>query len=639
MTADKTVQRRAAGVATIACLVSAVVAGVAALAQRNGPLPGPLPLFPADNWWNQDISQAPVDPHSAEIIAFIGGPSRGMHPDFGGTESPGSHNIYGMPYVVVGQDQPKVAVQFQYASESDGVNHQTGQSYPFYPIPEQAITEPYWIEGGPPGNAGVGGDRHMLIVDRDRRHLYELFALRWTGTRWEAGSGAFFDLNTNARRPEGWTSADAAGLAILPGLVRYDEVFGPDDIRHALRVTVRGVRNYVWPASHRADTNPDGPPLGTRLRLKPSVNLSGYPAYVQKIFRAMKTHGLIVADTGSDLYVSGVFDTRWNNGVLNPAFRSIKASDFEVIQLGWRGNACSMPGAPALTGTTAGTAVALAWTPASSGGTVSGYVLEAGHSSGGSEVATLPLGPGVQQFATSAAPGTYYARVRATNACGSAVSNEVTLMVSSSCVLPGTPGAPSATIANGRVSLSWTAGAGATHHVLEAGSLPGRADLVNHLTNGIELSTGTPPPGTYFVRTRARNACGTSAASPETMVAVGCTAPGSAFPLQHAVEGRRVRLWWTPVPGATGYMVEAGSSPGAWNIASLPVGGSEVFVDAPPGTYYVRVRPLTPCGSGSWSNEATVEVGAGHHITTSPHHQITKSRDLPPDRHTILPWV
>ena len=177
----------------------------------------------------------------------------------------------------------------------------------------------------------------MLIVDRDNRHLYELFALRWTGARWEAGSGAFFDLNTNGRRPEGWTSADAAGLAILPGLVRYDEAFGPDEIRHALRVTVHGVNNYVWPASHRANTNASGPPLGARMRLKPGTNISGYPPYIQKIFRAMKTYGLIVADTGSDMYVSGVFDTRWSNDQLNPAFRAIKASDFEFVQLGWRG--------------------------------------------------------------------------------------------------------------------------------------------------------------------------------------------------------------------------------------------------------------------------------------------------------------
>ena len=307
-----------------------------ALAGRNGPLPAPLPLFPADDWWNQDISQAPVDPRSSQIIQFIGGANRGMHPDFGGFESPGSQNIYGMPYVVVNGTQPKRAVVFDYADESDGVNHQTGQSFPFYPIPDEAITQAYWIEGGPPGNAGVGGDRHMLIVDRDNRHLYELFALRWSGTRWEAGSGAFFDLDTNGRRPEGWTSADAAGLAILPGLVRYDEVFGPDEIRHALRVTVSGVNGYVWPASHRAGSTGGALPMGARLRLKPSKDISGYSPEIQRIFRAMQRYGLIVADNGSDMYVTGTMDPRWNNSVLNPAFHSLTANDFEVIQLGWR---------------------------------------------------------------------------------------------------------------------------------------------------------------------------------------------------------------------------------------------------------------------------------------------------------------
>ena len=158
------VRGRAAGVA-LAAVVGAITLVAQSGAVRNGPLPGPLPLFPADNWWNQDISQAPVDPRSSEFITFIG-PTDGMHPDFGGTESPGSQNIYGMPYVVVGADQAKVAVEFDYADESDGVNHQTGQSYPFYPIPAQAITEPYWIEGGPPGNAGVGGDRHARGIPR-----------------------------------------------------------------------------------------------------------------------------------------------------------------------------------------------------------------------------------------------------------------------------------------------------------------------------------------------------------------------------------------------------------------------------------------------------------------------------------------
>jgi hypothetical protein len=184
---------------------------------------------------------------------------------------------------------------------------------------------------------GESGDRHLLIVDRDNWVLYELFATRWNAAagRWEAGSGAIFDLSSNARRPEGWTSADAAGLAILPGLVRHDEALrGP--IRHALRVTVRRTNGYVWPASHRAGNTAGALPMGARLRLKASKDLSRYPGYIQNIFRAMQTHGLIVADNGSDMFVTGAMDPRWNNDELNPAFRSLVASDFEVVQRGWR---------------------------------------------------------------------------------------------------------------------------------------------------------------------------------------------------------------------------------------------------------------------------------------------------------------
>ena len=144
-----------------------------------------------------------------------------------------------------------------------------------------------------------------------------------------------FDLSSNARRPEGWTSADAAGLAILPGLVRYDEAMrGP--IRHALRATVRRTNDDVWPASHRAGNTAGALPMGARLRLKASKDLSTYPSYIQNIFRAMQTYGLIVADNGSDMYITGTMDARWNNGELNPAFSSLTAGDFDVIRLGWR---------------------------------------------------------------------------------------------------------------------------------------------------------------------------------------------------------------------------------------------------------------------------------------------------------------
>ena len=256
-----------------------------------------------------------------------------MHPDFGGDVSPGSVQIYGFPYAVVDSAVTLKTVQFQYSDESDGVNHTTDQSFPFYPIPDEAITQAHWVEGGEPGNVDrrSTSDRHLLIVDRDRRHLYELFNVFHDGAQWHAGSGAFFDLNSNARRPDGWTSADAAGLAILPGLVRYDEVFGTQEIGHAFRVTVRATNGYVYPASHRAGSTQGALPMGARLRLKSSRDISGFTPEVQRIFRAMQRYGLIVADNGSDMYVSGTYDTRWNNGVLNPAFRALTASDFEVI--------------------------------------------------------------------------------------------------------------------------------------------------------------------------------------------------------------------------------------------------------------------------------------------------------------------
>jgi len=325
--------------APIGALVLAVFSAVALTAalQPGDPLPTPLPLFPPGNWWNTDISTAPVDAGSAGFIAFINnGGTRRLHPDLGGDA--GGTSVYGFPYVVVPGAQPKKPVQFLYADESDGVDHATGRSVPFYPIPDEAITQARLIEGGAPGNVDqrAQNDRHLLIVDRDNRCLYELYNVYFDGQTWQAGSGAFFDLKRSDRRPDGWTSADAAGLAILPGLVRYDEVYGPDEIKHAFRVTVRATSGYVYPASHRAGSTAQALPMGARLRLKPGVDLSRFPADAQKIFRAMKRYGLIVADNGSDMYVSGTYDIGWNNSVLNPAFAGLTAGDFEVVQLGWR---------------------------------------------------------------------------------------------------------------------------------------------------------------------------------------------------------------------------------------------------------------------------------------------------------------
>jgi hypothetical protein len=297
-------------------------------------------VFPVSNWWNQDVTAAPIDPQSSAIIDWISGrntnPSavRRLHPDFGPPP-------YGIPYVVVSGDQPRVPLTFvAYAGESDA----GAPGLPGYPIPDEARTQPNYIEGGIAGG-GTSGDRHLIVMDRDRWLLYESFATRWnaSASRWEAGSGAVFDLSSNDRRPEGWTSADAAGLAILPGLVRYDEAFGSAEIAHAFRVTTRATNGYVWPASHRAGSTAGAPPMGARLRLKASRDISGFTADVQRIFRAMKRYGLIVADNGSDMYISGTMDPRWNNDVLNPAFRALTADDFEVVQLGWRPSTLTAP--------------------------------------------------------------------------------------------------------------------------------------------------------------------------------------------------------------------------------------------------------------------------------------------------------
>lgn len=300
-----------------------------------------MQIFPLDNWWNLDVTTAPVDTASHAYIDWISGrPAnpgavRHLHPDFGPPP-------YGIPYVVVGATQPLLPVTFTaYGAQSDA--GAPGRP-PGYPIPDEARTQPDYIEGGVAGG-GNSGDRHLLVIDRGHALLFETWATQWSTShsRWEAGSGAVFDLTSNHRRTDGWTSADAAGLAILPGLVRADEAFGAGEIHHAFRFTTRATNGYVWPASHEAGTTVGAPPMGARLRLKAAVDISGYPPEVQKIFRAMKTYGLILADNGSDMYISGTMDPRWNNDVLNPAFGALSADDFEVIQLGWNPYPLSVP--------------------------------------------------------------------------------------------------------------------------------------------------------------------------------------------------------------------------------------------------------------------------------------------------------
>src|SRR5216684_1057191 len=201
----------AAGRASLAVAILMLLATLPLVAAtEGGAIPVPLPLFPLNNWWNTDVSLAPVDGNSGNFIQFIG-PTKGLHPDFGGDA--GGGDVYGFPFIQVDGSQAKKTVTFvEFGAQSDGVDHNTGQPFPFYPIPDEAITMNGWIEGGQPGNVDkrATADRHMLIVDKTNSTIYELYHVWFDGTNWEAGSGAFFDMSTNNRRPETWTSADAA---------------------------------------------------------------------------------------------------------------------------------------------------------------------------------------------------------------------------------------------------------------------------------------------------------------------------------------------------------------------------------------------------------------------------------------------
>jgi hypothetical protein len=290
-------------------------------ASLNGAVP-----FPRSNPWNTDISQEPVDPNSANILATIA-IDNGLHPDFGSGTYAGA--IIGIPYYVVAGTQPLVRIRYvAYGDQSD--------KGPF-PIPPDVMIEGYKPSGNP-----FGGDRHVLVIDKDHNRLYELYRTfpLSTGDGWRADSGAVFDLDSNNVRPTaqpGWTSADAAGLPIFPGLVRYDEV-STGRILHALRFTVAHTREaYVAPANHWAssDTNPNLPPMGMRVRLKASYVIpSSFSGQTKAILKALKTYGMIVADNGSNWYISGAPDPRWHNNRLVSELREVTRGNFEVVQMG-----------------------------------------------------------------------------------------------------------------------------------------------------------------------------------------------------------------------------------------------------------------------------------------------------------------
>ena len=273
------------------------------------------PLFPANNIWNVRVDALPLDARSAAYVAAIGA-TRGLHPDFGSGLWNGGP--IGIPFVAVPTDQPPAAIVFDYDDESD-----PGP----YPIPSDAP-----IEGGPDSD----GDRHILVMRNGDCRLFETWYTWPTpGGSWQAGSGAVFDLTDHGLRPAGWTSADAAGLPILPGLVRYDEV-ASGRIDHALRFTApQTQRAYVWPARHYASssTDPDLPPMGQRFRLRADFDISDFSATNQVILTALKEYGMMLADNGSAWYLSGVPDERWDNDDLRALRTGVRGSDFEAVDV------------------------------------------------------------------------------------------------------------------------------------------------------------------------------------------------------------------------------------------------------------------------------------------------------------------
>ena len=303
--------RLGTAIACTAVVLGSVVPGAApAAAAPRHHVPGTnCAVFPADDIWNTDVSKLPVHPQSAAWKQSMHAGSTDLHPDFG----PPS---YGMPFVVTGADTPKHTVKFQYAAQSDKVKYPFGPNTP--------------IEGG----QEAGGDRHALMIDRSTCTLYELYRAFWNGGQPKAGSGAVFHLNSSKLRPDGWTSADAAGLSIFAGLLRWDEVKA-GFIGHAIRFTAEDTRNrHIWPARHDASdlTAPKYPPMGARFRLKAGFSLQGFGTNARVILRAMKHYGLILADNGTDWYFQGTRDGHWTNTLLDQ-LKSVPASAFEAVDV------------------------------------------------------------------------------------------------------------------------------------------------------------------------------------------------------------------------------------------------------------------------------------------------------------------
>lgn len=478
-------------------------------ATLGGPIPVQLPLFPGNNWWNTDITNAPPDGNSGILIDFITQPYPGhvkrVHADWGGDVGDGSGETYGIPFIIVDDSQATTTPTFNdFDSESDHV--------PF-PIPDEAITTFGWIEGGEPGNQDPGGDRHMLIVNRSQNTLYEMGNVFYNGSGWEASGGYFFDMKTNTPRTPGFTSADAAGLAILPGLVRYDEVNDLPEINHAFRVTMRTTSSpYVFPASHQAGNTAGALPMGARLRLKSTVNPAGVTnPIVLKLIKALKRYGLIVADNGSDMFITGTYDTRWNvNNLIDTINNStqglgaLQATDFEVITLGWQPPTVLLLTAPVSRNTSQNVTVKAVNT---SGAIVTGYRGKVHFTA--TSAAVLPADysftagdNGQHVFSINGLPAGYTS-VTATDATTPTADPTIT----GSVLLTSGPQSPTGLVATvtspTQVSLTWTQSAnGASSYIVQRrnGANPYAAITCTAGTDHSCLDNTVSSPNAYVYR-------------------------------------------------------------------------------------------------------------------------------------------
>ena len=524
-----------------------LAAGAMNMAAQAGPMLAGCPVLPADNVWNTPIDNLPLDANSSAYITTIGA-TRNLHPDFGAGLWGGGP--IGIPYNVVPGSQPKIRMSFDYADESDAGP---------YPIPPNPA-----IEGG----SASAGDRHILVVDRDNCILYETWSTYpQPDGSWYAGSGAIFDLRSNELRPSGWTSSDAAGLPVLPGLIRYDEV-ASGEIRHALRFTVPQTRRaFIWPARHYASslTGINYPPMGQRFRLRASFDVSTFSPETQVILRAMKKYGIILADNGSAWYISGVPDERWNNDVLVSEFRHVMGSDFDAVdesslmvnpnsgQARQAGRDPEPPTAPAnlVAAVRSPSQIDLRWSPSSDNVGIAGYFIYRD----GTQIATAPS---AAYQNTGLKPATLYRyRVVAFDGAGnnSVASNEVsaTTQQAPDATPPATPTGLAATVVSSyQIGLSWKA---STDNVKVVGYRIYRSGLEIGTTTALSYAdSGLTPSTSYTYSIAALDAAGNMSTKSARVTKSTWPPPSTKFKVGARVK-TTVRTNVRSTPTGTGLVV------------------------------------------------------------------------------------